>query len=257
MWGAIIGDLAGSIYEYEQTKEVKTIQIKKIIEENSFYSDDTILTVAILDAILNGKSYEEYLRKYARENMDYKPNAEPYFEKPFSPNFIKWVNKKRIGDSAGNGALMRISPVAYMFDDLEEVKKNAVNATTPSHNSKEAIDSVITLVTIIYLVRKGYNKDQIIKKLNLNPEYEQFKKFNYRCKETLGNCLYAAFTSDSYEESLREVISYGGDTDTNACITGSIAEALYGVPVPLIEQAKLKLPEKYVKMLTKVYQKRI
>ena len=88
MYGAIIGDLAGSIYEYEQTKKIKNININKIIEDNAFYSDDTILTIAILDAINNGCNYDYYLRKYIRDYKEYKPNFEPYFKYSFSPNII-------------------------------------------------------------------------------------------------------------------------------------------------------------------------
>lgn len=80
MYGAIIGDLAGSIYEFEQTKTIKEVNIEKIIEEKSFYSDDTILTIAIADAILNGQDYEKYLRYYIKKYSSYKPNFEPYFK---------------------------------------------------------------------------------------------------------------------------------------------------------------------------------
>ena len=81
MYGAIIGDLAGSIYEYDQTKQIKNITIDKIISDNSFYSDDTILTIAILDAIQNNKDYNKYLRDYIKRYKDYKPKFSPYFKK--------------------------------------------------------------------------------------------------------------------------------------------------------------------------------
>ena len=83
MYGAIIGDLAGSIYEFAQTKMVFPISTNYLIEESSFYSDDTILTIAILDALLHGGDYEKYIRKYMQEYMDYKPDYKPYFKHPF------------------------------------------------------------------------------------------------------------------------------------------------------------------------------
>ncbi len=255
MWGAIIGDLAGSIYEYQQIKQISTINVGDIISKESFYSDDTILTIAILDAILNDKDYHFYLKKYAKEYMNYKPNFEPYFEGAFSPGFIKWSKSNEIGNSIGNGAMMRISPVGYLFNTYEEVLENAKNATIPSHNSNEAIECATLIALIIYYARNGFSKDEIIKKLNLNFEYKPFTKFNYTCKDTINNCLYAVFNSSNFTEAIKLVISYGGDTDTNACIVGSMAEALYGIPKELINEAKQKIPENFTKLLDKGYSK--
>ncbi len=141
MWGAIIGDLAGSIYEYEQTKQISKINPRCLIGEKSFYSDDTILTIAILDAILNDKDYPFYLKKYARAFINYKPNFSPYFKGVFSPGFTKWSQSNQVGDSIGNGAMMRISPVGYLFSSEKEIIENSINATIPSHNSNEAKQS--------------------------------------------------------------------------------------------------------------------
>ena len=91
MLGAIYGDKAGSIYEYNQLKKIKSINPKKLILPNSFYSDDTIETIAIIDAIINSKDYETTLKKYVLENINYKPNFEPYFQTSFSPGTISWA----------------------------------------------------------------------------------------------------------------------------------------------------------------------
>ena len=255
MWGAIIGDLAGSIYEYEQSKKVSEIKVKNLIEDNSFFSDDTILTVAIVDAILNDKNYEYYLKKYAKEYMNKIPKNIPYFKGMFSPGFTKWVNGNTNGVSTGNGAMMRISGVGYLFNNEKDIKLNAYNATIPSHNSKEAIDNATIIALIIYYARKGYNKEQIISKLNLKIEYISFEKFNITCSKTIDNILYALFSSNSFEESIKKVISFGGDTDTNACITGSMAEALFGIDKNLIDIAKRKLPTNFVKTIDTAYSK--
>ena len=89
MWGAVIGDLAGSIYEYGQTKEIIRIKTNKLIEENSFYSDDTILTIAVLDAMLTDKNFEEKIKTYTKEYSNYHPYVKPYFKNAFSQNFLK------------------------------------------------------------------------------------------------------------------------------------------------------------------------
>ena len=256
MWGAVIGDLSGSIYEYSQTTGITTIDNKNIlISPNSFYSDDTILTIAILDAYLNDKDYSKYLKLYTRLYKDYQPNFHPYFKTSFSPGFLKWANDKKEGISTGNGALMRISPVAYLADSLETLVKETRKATLPSHNSEEALTTTDLLARIIFLARHNTPKEDILKELNIQLKYVPFTKFNTTCNTTIGNCLYAAFTSNSYEEAISKVISYGGDTDTNACIVGSIAESLYGLDPSLIEQAKEKIPDSFTKKLELGYRR--
>lgn len=256
MYGAVIGDLAGSEFEYNQIKKITPIEISNsLINELSFYSDDSILTIAILDAILNGKKYEFYLKKYGSEYIKYKPDIMPYFETSFSPGFIKWINGNSLGKSRGNGAMMRISPIGYLFDNESDIINNVKMATIPSHNSQEAIECSTIIALIIFYARKGLTKEQIIKKMNIKLEYKPFNKFNVTCLETIDNCLYALFNSSSFEDSIKKVISYGGDTDTNACIVGSIAEAIYGIDKYLIEEANEKIPKSFVKTLQLGYKK--
>jgi len=253
MWGAIIGDLAGSTYEFGQIKQVTNININKLILDDSFYSDDTILTIAILDAMINDKNFEYYLKKYGKDYLNYKPKFSPYFKSSFSPGFIKWVNGNEKGTSIGNGAMMRISPVGYLAKTEEEVIKFSRLATEPSHNSNEAIDNATVIAMIIFLARHEYSKEKIIKYLNIKYSFKIFEKFNSTCNETINNCLYALFESNSFEESLKTVISYGGDTDTNACIVGSMAEAMYGIDNVLIQEANKKIPREFVKKLLLSY----
>ncbi len=251
MYGAIVGDLAGSIYEFNQLKKIQSIKMNNLIEDNAFYSDDTILTIAILDAILNNKDYDYYLRKYIQEYSEYKPDFNPYFKSSFSPNLIKWSKSNVVGISHGNGAMMRISPVGYMFDSEIDVIENARLATIPSHNSKESIDSATTVALIIYYFRQGYTKDEIFKMLNIDIKYIPFTKFNTTCEETIGNCLYALYNSNSFDDAIRKTLLMGGDTDTNCAIVGSMAEAMYGIDNEVIERTNEKIPQKYVKILSK------
>ena len=249
MYGAVIGDLSGSIYEYDQIKNIKNICVNNIIEVNSFYSDDTILTMAIIDAINDNKDYEFYLKKYINDYIDYKPDFEPYFNSPFSPNMIKWANGNYMGNSTGNGAMMRISPIGYLFDKESDVIENAYLATIPSHNSKEAIECTKIVALMIYYFRNGLSKEEVYKKLNIKLDFKPFNKFNTTCYSTINNCLYTIYYSNGFEDAIRKIIYLGGDTDTNACIVGSIAESIYGINDELIEQANSKLPECFVKKL--------
>ena len=253
MLGAIYGDKAGSTYEFEQLKDIKPIVAEKLILPNSFYSDDTIETIAVIDAIINNKDYEQTLREYILNNIEYKPNYTQYFKTSFSPDTIKWAKGISRNDSIGNGAMMRISPVGYLFNSEQEVKENARLVTVPSHNSYEAIESATSIALMIFYFRNGLTKEEVFRKLNLLVKYEPFEKFNTTCKETLGNCLYAIYNSFSFEDAIRRTLLMGGDTDTNCCIVGSVAESMYGMSEKQKENAVLGLPNEYVKILKRVY----
>ena len=253
MLGAIYGDKAGSIYEFNQTKKIESINPKKIIQSNSFYSDDTIETIAVIDAIINNKNYEDTLKKYILDNIQYRPNFNPYFKTSFSPRTIKWA--KGIGrcDSIGNGAMMRISPVGYLFNSESDVIENARLVTITSHNSKEAIESATIIALMIYYFRNGLTKDEVFRKLNLLVKYKPFVKFNTTCKETLGNCLYVIYNSNSFEDAIRKTLLMGGDTDTNCSIVGGVVESIYKMSDKEKEDAISGLPNEYAKILKRVY----
>ena len=119
----------------------------------------------------------------------------------------------------------------------EDVIKQSYLATIPSHNSTDAIKSSKIIALIIFYARNGLSKQEIIEKLNLKIQKPIVKKFNYTCSDTIDLCLYSLFTSNSFEESIKLAISFGGDTDTNACIVGSMAEAMYGISEDLKQKA--------------------
>ena len=274
MYGAIIGDIVGSIYEYDEfnnsekgiinlEKRLEILSKKILIEENCFFSDDTILTIAILDSILNGFSYSDKLKEYGLKYGTEKLNKPNYFEYMFSSGFAQWCKGEKAGNSVGNGCMMRIAPIGFLFNSLEEVEENSELATIPSHNSERAIRASKIVSSVIYLARTGNSKTEIIKFLkdryNINLEYdlEELQKtylFDATCN-VLEICLYILFISNDYESAIRNAISIGGDTDTIACIVGGMAEALYGVPQYLIEMTKTKLPNEFNKLLEIGYRK--
>lgn len=251
MYGAIIGDLAGSIYEYNQIKKVSSIKMKNIIEDDAFYSDDTILTIAILDAVLNDKNYDKYLRMYIKNYKDYHPNWYPYFPFTFSPGILKWCYGDNVGSSKGNGAMMRISSIGYMFDTEKEVIENVRLATIPSHNSLEAINCAKKIALMIFYFRNGMLKEDVFNKLEIKPIYKPWTKFNMTCGEIIDNCMYVIYNSNTFEEAISNILFMGGDTDTNSCIVGSIAEAQYGIDKKLIEKVNDKIPMEFVRILKK------
>lgn len=254
MIGAIIGDLAGSVYEYGQVKNVSGVKMGKVIEDDAFISDDSILTIAIMDAIINKKDYGKTLREYVNKYKYDVPKNVPYFKTMFSPNLIKWAESNEIGKSFGNGAMMRVSPVGYLFNNEKEVMLNAIYATSPSHNTAEAVTSAEIIALLVYYFKKGYTKDYINERLNLNIIEPKLQSFNYRCDDTMDVCLYSIFNAKSFEDGIGLALSFGGDTDTNACIVGSVLEARYGVPEELKVKALNKLNPELRAVVEKVYE---
>lgn len=175
MLGAIIGDLAGTKYEYQEfldsrkgiinKERRKEILDKKteLITDESFVSDDSILTTAIAEAITYNIDYRETLKKYGQKYGSEQLQRKNFFKNAFSPVFIKWANSEENenGKSYGNGSAMRVSPVAYLFDDLEKVEQEAKKSAMPSHNSEEAIKGAQGLASTIYLARQKMPKEEI------------------------------------------------------------------------------------------------
>ena len=276
MLGAIIGDVVGSYYEVLEVKEIKNghrsyeerikilDQNTPLFTNNSSVTDDSILTFAIYKAIKENKPYEEMLKYYAKEEIDL--GKDMYGRSRFGKGFVEWVNGNTQGTSHGNGASMRISPVGYLFDTLEEVKQETYKATIPSHNHEESILCAEAVSTSIFLLRNGMSKEELkeyIEKnyFKLDYDLEDLRrnyKFSSKSINSVPQAIFAFLESNSFEETIRNAISIGGDTDTIACIAGSLAESYYGIPEDLLEQVKPYLKD-YMKELLdkeKVFQKR-
>ena len=153
---------------------------------------------------------------------------------------------------------MRISPIGFCFDDLNTIKEESYKATIPSHDSALAVVTAEALNNLIYLGRKGYKKDEVKTKFYpLHKPIDKIRLYNTFDGSCLvfENCLAAFFESNSFEDAVRKAVSLGGDTDTIGAITGSIAEAYYGVPDDLKRQALSKLPDDFILKLEEGYQK--
>lgn len=265
MYGAIYGDLIGSLYEYREyllhNKELMIEASKRdnLLSKESFISDDTILTMAIADANLHNGDYDAYLRRYILDNCDVL-TKEDYFKYLFSPNMIKWAKGDRCGNSYGNGAIMRISPIASMGKSFIKVTYDTIAATTPSHNSESAIKAALCVSHMIFLASQGaevsYIKEVVDNYFKYDYDFDLDKlrtnmKFNYSCDDTMPLVLYSLFNSDSFDSAMRLCLSLGGDTDTNCAIVGSIAEHMYGMDDELKIQVIDYLPNEYKLLLRK------
>ncbi|MFZ4856801.1 MAG: ADP-ribosylglycohydrolase family protein [Desulfuromonadaceae bacterium] len=241
MLGAIVGDIIGSIYEFENIKTTKF----PLFGKGCFYTDDTVLTVALAESLLTGKRYDLLMKEYYRR----------YPDSGYGGQFIKWA--KNDGslpyNSWGNGSAMRISPVGWAFNTLEEVLIKAEEYTACTHDHPEGIKGAQATAAAIFLARSGSSKGDIRNYITdtftydlsstcdvIRPTY----RFDVSCQGTLPPALIAFLESTDFESAIRLAVSLGGDTDTLACITGSIAEAFYGgVPDNIAKKALVYLDD--------------
>lgn len=269
MYGAIIGDMAGSVYEYSEfvdsfkkivnlNRRMEILHKKSLIDNQCFFSDDTILTIAVLESLLTGESYESVLKKYILSYSEYKPKVEKYFKNPFSPDTMKWSKENYIGESIGNGSAMRVSSVGYLCNSEGEVLEKARLSAMPTHNSIAGIRGAQAVAYSIYLARRGFSNSEIESQISDNFEYNldfdidklrRTNTFNSTCDIVVPQSIYCALSSSTFDEAVRKAVSIGGDTDTIACITGSIAEALYPIDKELINSVNDCIPCDFQKVL--------
>ena len=267
MLGAIIGDIIGSRFEVLEAKKLQTYKDRlkilnkevPLITEESSYTDDTVLTLAVAHAIKNEISYEKALKEYGLKELEL--GKDKYGRNRFGSNFVKWLNGSFQGNSIGNGAAMRISPVGFLFDSYLEVVNNAYKATIPSHNSREAINASLAISTSIYYLRNGSSKDQIKKyieenyyNLDFNLEYLQRNyTFKATCNESVPEAIYCFLISENFEDAILKALSIGGDSDTICAIVGALSESFYGIDENLLKQVKPFIPENYQKQINEIY----
>ena len=225
MLGALVGDIVGSVFERAPHKSKEF----DFISEKSRFTDDSVLTLATADAILHGYGYMEVFKYWGRCY----PNA------GYGDKFFRWClsDEKEQGESFGNGSAMRVSPVAWAFDTLDEVLAEAKKSAEPSHNHPEGIKGASAVAAAIFLARTGKSKDEIKEYVEKEFGYDLSRtvgkirrgyKFDATCPGSVPEALIAFFDSDSFEDALRNAVSLGGDSDTQACIAGAVAEAFYG-----------------------------
>ena len=197
------------------------------------------------------------LKYYAKQEINL--GKDIYGRSRFGKGFVEWVNSNTQGTSYGNGASMRISPVGFLFNTLEEVKQETYKATIPSHNHQESILCAEAVATSIFLLRNGISKEELKEYIEnnyfkLDYDLEKLRrnyKFSSKSIDSVPQAIYAFLESNSFEETIRNAISIGGDTDTIACIAGSLAESYYGIPENLLEQVKPYLKDYMKELLEK------
>jgi ADP-ribosylglycohydrolase len=240
MLGSIIGDIIGSTYEFHNAGNYDF----EPFPSGSDFTDDTVLTIAVAEAILNNKPYGTIIREYANK----------WPGRGYGGMFSRWyrTSNPQPYNSFGNGSAMRVSPVGWAFDTLEKIIEEAGKSAECTHNHPEGIKGAEATAAVMFLSRTGHSKNEIkdfVQKrfhYNLGRTLEEMKpgyKFNETCQETVPEAITCFLESENYEDAIRKAIWLGGDSDTLACITGGIAEAFYReIPLDWQAHARETLP---------------
>jgi ADP-ribosylglycohydrolase len=224
MIGAIAGDIIGSIYEHHP---IKTKNFP-LWDRACRFTDDSVLTVAVADAILSGRSYEASVRDIGQRH----PHA------GYGGSFVRWLlsDNPRPYNSWGNGAAMRVSPVGFAFSTEQEVLAQAQLSAQITHNHPEGIKGAQATALSVFLARTGHDKKTIRHRImqdfgyDLNRTIDEIRPgyaFDISCQGTVPEAIISFLDADSWEDTIRNAVSLGGDSDTLACIAGGIAEAFY------------------------------
>ena len=241
MIGAIIGDIVGSRFEFNNTNKTDF----ELFTSECSYTDDTICTVAIADAILYNKSYKDALVKWCKK-----------YPRPmgaYGARFARWIHNPVPYDSFGNGSAMRVSPIGWAFESLEDTMREAALTAEVSHNHQEGVKGAVSVAGLIFQLRNGTK----LKDIDFQDMYT-FQKvdyiratnsFNETCQITVPQAISCVMEANNFEEAIRLAVSIGGDTDTIAAIAGSIAEAIWGVPERIKQEALQYLPVEMIEII--------
>ena len=244
MKGAIIGDIVGSAYERNHTKSKDF----KLYKNRCRFTDDTVLTAAVADALIT--CLKNSVTDDAARLTVIKTKLQEYGLRHIGRgggNFFKtWVVSEDPQPYGGytNGALMRCSAAGWLAESVEEARHFGKLTALPSHNSHEAVTAASMAAEVIFLARKGASREELMETVRREyeiPSIEALRpvyRYDISCKGTFPVAFASFYESVSFEDTIRTAVSLGGDTDTNAAIAGSFAEAFYGVPDDLWEGAK-------------------
>lgn len=247
LFGAIIGDVIGSVYEWDN---VKTTDFK-LFSEKSDFTDDTVLSVAVADCLLNNKDYTKTYREYGRK----------YPGRGYGGYFYQWLNsdEPKPYNSFGNGSAMRVSACGCFYDSLEETLNEAKRSSKPTHNHPEGIKGAQSVAASVFLAGKGNSKYDIKNYIentfgyNLDRNIDEIRsdyRFDVTCQGTVPEAIIAFLESSDFENAIRLAISIGGDSDKIAAITGSISLAYYKhVPEKIGSKVWKKLPDEFKEII--------
>ena len=251
MIGAILGDVVGSIYEFDN---IKTKEFE-LFDKECFFTDDSVMTIAVAEALMQFECINKENVDVFKEDLIttmHRIGCE-YPDCGYGGNFLVWMirNHREPYNSYGNGSAMRVSAVGWYAKTLEEAELIAKATAEVSHNHPEGIKGAVATSGAVFLARCGATmeelKEYIAKYYTIDFTIDEIRpvyEFNETCQGTVPQAMQAFFESTSFEDAIRNAISIGGDSDTLAAITGAVAEAYYGIPDDLKETALSYLDER-------------
>ena len=247
--GAVIGDVIGSVFEWNNIKKTDF----DLFNPKCDFTDDTVLTIAVADCILNKKDFAKTIWEYGRK----------YRGRGYGGSFRNWLQEDDLKPygSFGNGSAMRASAVGFAYNDIETVMEVAKQSAEVTHNHPEGIKGAQATATSIFLSRQGKSKQEIKDYItqtfdyNLDFTLDEIRptyKFDVTCQGSVPQAIVAFLESSDFENAIRLAISIGGDSDTIACITGGIASAFYKhIPTEIMNFVVDKLPNEYIEIMNK------
>lgn len=253
MMGAIAGDVIGSVHEHLGTKSMEF----ELFPSGCCFTDDTVMTVAVAECLLDGSNYVDAFHEFVRA----------YPDAGYGHTFFQWARagKREPYNSWGNGAAMRVSAIGHAFDTLDDVLEQAARSAAVTHNHPEGIRGAQATAAAIFWARQGEDKTYIKQNIErrfgydlsvgldaLRPAYT----FDVSCQGTVPPALLAFLESADFEETIRKAISLGGDADTLACIAGAVAEAHYGGVPAAIESRTVALLDDRLRAVVRRFQER-
>jgi ADP-ribosylglycohydrolase len=252
MIGAIAGDIIGSFHEGLGTKT----KVFPLFGANNWFTDDTVLTIAVAESILRKADLVDALHDYFHR----------YPQRGYGGSFIEWagLRHREPYNSWGNGAAMRVSPVGFAYDTLDDVMQHAERTAAVTHNHPEGIRGAQATAVAVYLARTGSDKQAIRQHIvdvfgyDLSTPLDEIREtyeFDVSCQGSVPQSIIAFLEGTDFEDTVRNAISLGGDADTMACIAGGIAEAYWGVP-EAIERRALSFLDEQLLMVVDEFNRR-
>ncbi|HYA15034.1 MAG TPA: ADP-ribosylglycohydrolase family protein [Syntrophales bacterium] len=253
MLGAIAGDIIGSVFEANPVKYTDF----PLFSPYSTFTDDTVLTIAVAYSILEKVDFAKAFKVFGQK----------YPDAGYGVSFYHWIFSPNIDpyNSWGNGSAMRVSPIGFAFDSIDNVLHEAEKSAAVTHNHPEGIKGAQATALAVLLARKGESKEHINREIskrftyNLNRTLDEIRPgyhFDVSCQGSVPESIIAFLESNNFEDAVRKAVSLGGDSDTMACIAGGIAHAFYKeIPQDIIINARERLPEEFLLIIDKFSKK--
>ncbi|WP_026507843.1 ADP-ribosylglycohydrolase family protein [Butyrivibrio sp. MC2013] len=257
MYGAILGDMVGAPYEFDQGDKSKDFEMWN---SSVHFTDDTVMTIAIADGIMTAglEAQETELKESVVNKMQ--AWGRRYLDAGYGARFIHWLvsNRPMPYGSYGNGSAMRVSPVGWLYESPEKTREVARWTAEVTHNHPEGIKGAEAVASVIFMARNGATKEEIkqyvVDEFNydLSRNCDEIRPFYYHdesCQKTVPEAITAFLEGDDFEDVIRTAVSLGGDCDTLTCIAGAMAEAFYGVPVVMVQKTMERLEDDMLEVI--------